>query len=394
MAILDFNYDDETPWPAAADGSGYSLELIDVTGDYGDGTNWSASDDEGGTPGDAPASTVDLNKIVVVPGTDPKNGTLELRDDGSFTYDPNQDFFGTDAFTYRLSDGSAKSDLITVTIKVKPVNDAPTAAADDYTMPAGAAEFEVTAEEGVLANDDDVDHTPSTALNSLVVTEINYNPHAPTTAELAVDSALTNLDFQFIELQNVGDETIDLSDVDFAQGVDFTFADGTELAAGDTVLLVSDADAFDVRYPGAGTIAGEFTGELDVDGETIELRDAADNTIQEFAYDDEGDWPSEADGGGKTLEVLNVIGDYDDPANWKASDDEGGTPGTSNTAAVDRLMAILVDGPEHGGLELDPDGSFIYTPGAGFTGQDSFTYKASDGVDESGTVTVTIEEEG
>ena len=91
--------------------------------------------------------------------------------------------------------------------------------------------------------------------------------------------------------------------------------------------------------------------------------------------------------------MLNVIGDYSDPANWQASDGEGGTPGTSTTAAVDRLMAILGDGPEYGTLKLNPDGSFTYMPGTGFTGQDSFTYKASDGVEESDTVTVTIEED-
>ena len=63
--------------------------------------------------------------------------------------------------------------------------------------------------------------------------------------------------------------------------------------------------AFAIRYPAGANIAGEFTpGELSVDGETIELRDAMDNTIQEFAYDDEAPWATEADGGGKTLEVL------------------------------------------------------------------------------------------
>ncbi|HUT93242.1 MAG TPA: Ig-like domain-containing protein [Thermoguttaceae bacterium] len=392
--ILDFTYDDAAPWPTEADGGGKSLEVVGVTGDYNSSANWLPSDDAGGTPGDAPASTVDLDKIVAVPGTDPEHGTLDLRIDGSFTYTPEQDFYGIDKFTYRASDGSAKSDLITVTITVKPINDAPVANGDPYTMPQGATELVVPVGEGVLANDSDVDDTPSTPFNSLVVTEINYNPHAPTTEELAVDSALTNLDFQFIELQNVGDGTIDLSDVYFAQGVDFTFAAGTELDPGETVLVVSNAEKFAIRYPGVANIAGKFTpGELSDDGEMIELKDAADNTIQEFTYDDEGDWPAEADGGGKTLEVLNVIGDYSDPANWQASDDEGGTPGTSTTAAVDHLMALLVDEPEYGTLELNPDGSFTYTPGGSFTGTDSFTYKASDGVDESETVTVTIQED-
>ncbi len=44
------------------------------------------------------------------------------------------------------------------------------------------------------------------------------------------------------------------------------------------------------------------------------------------------------------------------------------------------LSAILISGPQHGTLDLNPDGSFTYTPDAGFSGTDSFTYRASDGV--------------
>ena len=40
------------------------------------------------------------------------------------------------------------------------------------------------------------------------------------------------------------------------------------------------------------------------------------------------------------------------------------------------LTAVLVTGPAHGTLTLNPDGSFTYTPAAGFSGSDSFTYQA------------------
>ena len=38
--------------------------------------------------------------------------------------------------------------------------------------------------------------------------------------------------------------------------------------------------------------------------------------------------------------------------------------------------------------QLNTNGSFVYTPNAAFTGTDSFTYKANDGVFDSNTVTV------
>ena len=56
----------------------------------------------------------------------------------------------------------------------------------------------------------------------------------------------------------------------------------------------------------------------------------------------------------------------------------------------DTLTATLVDDAQNGSLTLNDDGSFSYTPAAGFTGEDTFTYRATDGTDESGLATVTI----
>ena len=58
----------------------------------------------------------------------------------------------------------------------------------------------------------------------------------------------------------------------------------------------------------------------------------------------------------------------------------------------DPLSAVLVSGPSHGTLTLNPDGSFTYTPATNHTGSDSFTYQASDGTltSELATVTLTV----
>jgi hypothetical protein len=59
------------------------------------------------------------------------------------------------------------------------------------------------------------------------------------------------------------------------------------------------------------------------------------------------------------------------------------TPGVlTNDADIDPdtvLTAVLVSGPSKGTLVLNADGSFTYTPSAGFSGPDAFTYQASDG---------------
>jgi choice-of-anchor C domain-containing protein len=62
----------------------------------------------------------------------------------------------------------------------------------------------------------------------------------------------------------------------------------------------------------------------------------------------------------------------------------------NDSAAGGSLSALLVEGPSHGTLVLHDDGTFAYVPRAGFTGVDTFTYRASDGQLQSEPATVSI----
>ena len=69
----------------------------------------------------------DGNALSAIMVTGPSHaGSFTLNADGSFSYTPAADFFGTDSFTYRVSDGTTLSNIATVHIQVDPVNDAPT----------------------------------------------------------------------------------------------------------------------------------------------------------------------------------------------------------------------------------------------------------------------------
>ena len=63
-----------------------------------------------------------------------QHGTLTLNANGSFTYTPAANYNGTDTFTYRASDGTATSNLATVTLTITAVNDAPVADHDSYSI--------------------------------------------------------------------------------------------------------------------------------------------------------------------------------------------------------------------------------------------------------------------
>jgi hypothetical protein len=73
----------------------------------------------------------------------------------SLTYQPALNFFGTDSFTFRASDGQANSNVATVTIQVVPQNDPPQAVGESYSVASGGV-LNVAA-PGVLGNDTDVD---------------------------------------------------------------------------------------------------------------------------------------------------------------------------------------------------------------------------------------------
>jgi VCBS repeat-containing protein len=70
----------------------------------------------------------DGDPLTAVLVTGPRHGSLTLNADGSFSYTPAADFTGSDAFSYRASDGTLTSNVATVTLSVTAVNDAPTVA--------------------------------------------------------------------------------------------------------------------------------------------------------------------------------------------------------------------------------------------------------------------------
>jgi hypothetical protein len=72
-------------------------------------------------------SDVDGDAVTPVIVSAPCHGTLVRQADGSYLYVPEKNFYGTDSFTIRGSDGKLWSNVAQIQIKVTPVNDAPTA---------------------------------------------------------------------------------------------------------------------------------------------------------------------------------------------------------------------------------------------------------------------------
>jgi hypothetical protein len=153
--------------------------------------------------------------------------------------------------------------------------------------------------------------------NKLRITEIMYNP-------------LGGDDYEFIELQNLGDVTIDLTGFALDEGVRFSFLPGTAvLSPGEFAVLASNPEAFLERYPGVA-LNGAYDGHLSNKGEKVILKDPEGQIFIEVEYNDSSGWPISADGRGDSLTLVDQDGVPGDPKNWRASTNLYGSPGAAD----------------------------------------------------------------
>ncbi len=105
---------------------------------------------------------VETTVLAVASLTQPSHGAASLTPDGTVAYTPAPNFFGTDNFEYTVADGDGGTGTATVTVTVTPVNDAPAAAGEQFSV--GEDETLSTPASGVLTNDGDIDSATLTAV--------------------------------------------------------------------------------------------------------------------------------------------------------------------------------------------------------------------------------------
>ena len=165
---------------------------------------------------------------------------------------------------------------------------------------------------------------------NLRITEIMYYPYDPNT--------------EYVELQNIGAETINLNLVKFTNGIDFTFPN-MELAPNEYVVAVQDREAFETRYGTTLNIAGQYSGKLNNAGERIRLVDAVGQVILDFDYKD--GWRSITDGEGFSLTVINPADtypyDWNEKDFWRSSAYLSGSPGEDDNGIVPAPGAVVIN---------------------------------------------------
>jgi hypothetical protein len=180
----------------------------------------------------------------------------------------------------------------------------------------------------------------------LRISEIHFHP-----ADGPPGTPFEDANFEFIELVNIGPNTLDLRDARFSEGVQFEFTTAavTSLAPGARVLIVQDLAGFESRYGDSLPVAGVFTGRLDNAGERLRLEDRFGATILDFTYDDA--WYPDTDGGGASLTIVDANAateTWGTEQAWRESRDVHGSPGTD-----DEVEALLGDTNDDGQVNLD-----------------------------------------
>lgn len=156
--------------------------------------------------------------------------------------------------------------------------------------------------------------------DSLVINEINYN------SDGSFDAG------DWVEFYNPHPYDLDISEWIFKDEDDlheFEFPAGTTVEAESYLVLVADTASFDSLFPAVDNYTGPMGFGLSGNGELIRLYDADNTIVDTVHYNDTEPWPTEPDGGGPTLELINYTWDNALPESWAASALHG-TPGQEN----------------------------------------------------------------
>ena len=356
-------------------------------------------------------------------------GSLLFNADGSFSYRPRSNDDTSDSFTYLIGDGTGVSNTARVTIDLLPVNDAPVARTDSFTLDTNTTL--TVAAPGVLGNDTDVE-SPTTALKSLLVTGVSHGTltlnsngsftYRPTTSYSGPDGftyRATDGDAQSTVVSvsltvravnqaptPANDARPAVSESTTTTPTTVTFTIGNILA-NDTDPEGSPLTVVSVGPPATGLGTVLASGGLG-SGTTVITYTAPGpnfNGTVSIPYT-----VQDAAGATATASVIVTINPTNDAP--VAVNDSGipytlnvsnsnvltvqgpGVLGNDSDPDQNALTAVIATQPVHGQVTLNTNGGFTYTfDGSTFRGNDPFTYRARDPsglLSAPATVSVTI----
>jgi hypothetical protein len=349
-------------------------------------------------------SDPDGESLTAIFESGPVHGSVSLHADGTFIYTPGLNFEGSDSFTYRAHDGGL-STVATASITVRPgPNDIPDPQPDSYS-PIEETLFVINAAQGVLANDDDPDGDPMTAIlksttshGTLMLAPDGSFSYTPGLNFFGVDS------FTYVASDDLAESPVETVTLMVSNTPDAPIAISEEYATDPGELLIisgvegvlgndSDPDGSGLTAELVSSVSSGFLGFLPDGSFVFNPADSNAGSVS-FTY-------RASDGVLRSLETTVTIHldiapvaviDFYQPTEDVALSVHAaqGVLHNDNDAENDPLTAILISAPIDGELTLNSDGSFTYSPSQNATGIQMFSYLATDGARNSAPVPVVL----
>ncbi|MCH8923494.1 MAG: lamin tail domain-containing protein, partial [Planctomycetes bacterium] len=397
--IHEFTYNDGGEWPGRADGTGSTLLVIDLAGDYDDAENWRASVELGGSPGEQGLGAfhdVVINEILT--HTDPPQlDAIELFNTTTGDVDVSGWYLSdtkNNLKKFRIPGTPGGPDATIIAAGgylvfdendfnpsggLDPLNNPndfafSSAAGDDaWLLAADAAgrlvRFADHAEFGAAANGvsfglviDSTGRGSYAAMQQLTIGGPNSPPRVGPVVihEIMYNPGPEGGGSEFVELLNISDEAVSLAGWNF-DGIDFTFGDEALIEPGGLVVVVPDPIAFLIVHDelSEDDVFGPYDGALNNAGESLRLNRPDEPqidgfipsiTVDQVRYNDKAPWPVEADGTGVALQRITPEEYGNDPINWGVTL-PGGTPG--NFFILPTVLEVRVSGSRWSPAMLD-----------------------------------------
>ncbi|WP_226576848.1 cadherin-like domain-containing protein [Acuticoccus sediminis] len=356
----------------------------------------------------------DGDSISFVGLTNPAFGTLTDNGDGTYTYTAPANFSGTDTFQYTITDGTV-TDTATVTVTVTPT--AELIAADDFSGGSLAGHWIVGDAPDTSVNVASAGGQAYLALHADGSNEL-WNSNTAATALQSVAGAF-DIVGSFLTTPIAPGDGQGLIAVDEATGDYVSFGLESTLAGYQLIVIVNIGGSAEVVAQTPIDAGDARAFRITSDGATWTVSASADGvTWEALATFDPGVFPDNIGAYAVSLEgfeaQLDYIMDTGAPLSGEdggainalpvATDDafsaEVGSPISISIAALlgndadadgDLLSLLSFSNPLSGTLVDAGDGTLLYTPAAGFSGEDTFTYTVGDGRDTAqGTVTIDV----
>lgn len=331
------------------------------------------------------ATDADGNPLTYTVITQPANGIL-TGTAPNLIYTPNLNYNGTDSFTFRASDGVLNSNTATITITVTPVNDAPVANNQSVSTPEDTPKL-ITLTASDIENNAltfSIVGSPAHGTLSGSGANITYTPSAnyfgsDSFTFKANDGLDSNIATVSISVTAVNDAPV-AGDVSVTTPEDVSVIvplAGTDIENNTLLYII-------VTPPSFGTLSGGGSNPTYIPNPNF-------NGSDSFTYK-VNDGTADSNIGIVSITVT-AVNDAPTAINQSITTPEDTPVGITLTATHPDAGAVvtfsMVSPPQFGTLTGTLP-NLTYTPNANFNGQDSFTFKANDGTDDSNTATVII----